>query len=172
MNRWAVGGASVALSVADRRALIEWNGPMTARMLQTLVPELVAALDRAPVDAMLANLTRATLAVTPLELLAFFKNPAPASLARPGALLVDEATLPMARETCGRLAELGVIRAAFTDPSAASRWAREMGQLVQAERAWEERQLTRYVLGSLQSLRGLSSQKSPGSPQTLSSSRR
>lgn len=171
MERWAVGGASVTLTVADRRALIEWTGPITDRLLKTLVPGLVAALDRSPVDALLAKLTHATLAVTPLELVEFFK-PAPAALARPGALVVDEATIPMARETCGRLAELGVIRAAFTDPSAALQWAREMVQLAQAERAWEDRQLRRYVLGNLQSLPASSARKPQGSQRRLSASRR
>jgi hypothetical protein len=140
-------------------------------MLRTLVPELVAALDRSPVDAMLAKLTRATLAVSPLELVSFFKDPTPNALARPGALIVDEATLPMARETCGRLAELGVVRAAFTDASAASQWAREMGELVRAERAWEERRLARYAL-SLQFPPAQSARKPQGSTRKRSASHR
>ena len=170
MDRWAVGGATVALSVTDRRANLEWTGPMTRRLLHTLVPELVRALDRTDTDVLLADLKRATLAVTPEEVVEFFRSPATSALLRPGALLVDEDTLPMARETCGRLAVLGVIRAAFTDYGAASRWALEMGRVVQAEQAWQERALARSVLGSLQTLRALSARKSPGSQQKLSSS--
>jgi hypothetical protein len=145
---WAVGAASATLVVADGVGTIDWRGPLTAFTAATVGAAVERALADQPAEVLLIRLDRAAVAVSLQQMVDFMRDPARKSFRRAGAVVTDEASLPMFRDWCWHVGQLGVIRKAFTSYEDALPWAREMAELARAQAAYLARRERRLALGA------------------------
>lgn len=159
---WVVGAATATVEVADGVGRIEWSGPLTARLMTTVGAAVERALDDQGAEVLLIRLDRAAIAVGLQQMVNFLRDPARKALRRVGAIVTDEASLPLFRDLCWHASQLGVIRKAFTSYEDALAWARDMAELERAQAVFEARRARRQALGVHLLLGG---QMPPSQPQ-------
>lgn len=143
---WEVGAATATMVVAGGVAVIDWKGLLTPGLMKSMGLEIEQALEGQAADALLIRLDRAVIAVSLEEMVAFFKSPVRSALKRAGAVVVDEVSLPLFRDLCWHVCQLGVIRKPFTCAERASAWAQEMAELQAAQAEFEARKERRREL--------------------------
>lgn len=132
MQLWEHGGARARIGIDGLVLVVQVSGVVTSANWKSLVAFVAQGYSTRPVYAMVCFCERALFAFAEIPLLPQVGGDVRKLI--PGAIVVSPELTGLARSYCWAMAQQGIERITFSEPSQAWRWARERAAQVLAFR--------------------------------------